>query len=78
MDGLRWTACKKRLGDGAMDSSAMLQWTACNGQLGAMNGSAMDGLAMDSYGSAIKRWTARQSHDGQLAMDEGWQWTAWR
>jgi len=28
MDGLRWTACEKRLGDGAMDSSAMLQWTA--------------------------------------------------
>ena len=78
MDGLRWTVCKKRLGNGAMDSSVMLRWTACDGQLGAMDGSAMDGLAMDSYGLAIKRWTARQSLDGLVTMDDGSQWTAWQ
>jgi hypothetical protein len=59
MDGLRWTARKKRLGDGAMDGKTMLRWTARDGQLGAMDGLAMDGLTMDGYGLAIKRWTAR-------------------
>ena len=58
MDSSQLTACKKRLGNGAMDGSAMSQWTARNGLLDAMDGLAMDGLAMD--GSAIKRWTAWQ------------------
>jgi hypothetical protein len=59
MDGSRWTAQEKWLGDGAMDGLAMLRWTARNGQLGAMDSSAMDGLEMDGYGSVIKHWTAR-------------------
>jgi hypothetical protein len=48
------------------------QWTACDGQLGAIYHLALDGLAMDSYGLAIKCWTARQCHNGGLgnvAMD---------
>jgi hypothetical protein len=54
-----------RLGDKALDGSAMLQWmdgsrwtTARDRQLGdkALDGSATDSLAMDSL--AIKRWTA--------------------
>jgi hypothetical protein len=51
----RWTA---RDGQLTKNGLAMEQWTARDGQLGAMDGSAMDGLSMD--GSAIKRWTARQ------------------
>ena len=74
MDGLaikRWTSrqCRNRwLGNVVMNSS---RWTtACNGRLGdkALDGSAMDSLAMD--GSGIKRWTARRCLDGQLTMDD--------
>ena len=49
MDGLRWTARRNerlgngRLGDKALDGSAMLRWTACDVRLGdgAMDGSMM-------------------------------------
>jgi hypothetical protein len=51
----QWMA---RDGQLAKNGLAMERWTARDGQLGAMDGSAMDGLSMD--GSAIKRWTARQ------------------
>ena len=53
MDGSRLTAHEKWLGDGAMDGSAMSRWTARDVQLGAIDGSAMDGLEMD--GSGTKR-----------------------
>ena len=81
MDGSRWTARKNgmamerwmarlcRDGQLAMDSSAKWtawQWTARDGQLGAMDGLALDGLAMAGYGLAIKRWTARQCRNGGL------------
>jgi hypothetical protein len=78
MDGLRWTAPKKWLHDGAMDGSAMSRWTAHDGQLSPIDGLAMDGLAMDGYGLAITCWTARRCLDVQLAMDNGSRWTARR
>ena len=69
---------RKRLRDGAMDGSAMSQWTAHDGQLSPIDGSAMDGLAMNGCGLAIKCWTARHCLDVQLAMDNGSRWMAWR
>ncbi len=71
----RLSARQCRDGQLVIDCSAKWtawQWTAHVGLLGAMDGLAMDCLAMDGYGLAIKCWTARQCHNGGLgyvAMD---------